>query len=249
MVDEPILEEALIVHVEAAALIAHITNDRSPLNATQFTTPKDYAHAVDPERTPDFRLWLEATRKEYELLDKTMGCWEVVDIDTLPNDANLVFKLKYKNGEYDRHKARIVALGYQQRKNVDYFVSFSPTASYVTIRLVLALTALPHWYGVDLDATGAFISAPLPPEEQVYLKGVPGYELPKGKCLLLKKTIYGLVQAPLSYFKFCKEVYAKVGLRQLDCDECVFVKCSQNIKGQPPLSVENIIESGAFTQR
>ena len=152
MVDEPILEEALMVHVEAAALIAHITNDRSPLNATQFTTPKDYAHAVDPERTPDFRLWLEATRKEYELLDKTMGCWEVVDIDTLPNDANLigvkwVFKIKYKNGEYERHKARIVALGYQQRKDVDYFASFSPTASYVTTRLVLALTALPHWTG------------------------------------------------------------------------------------------------------
>jgi len=180
-----------------------------------------------------------------------MGCWEVVDIDTLPEDANLigvkwVFKIKYKNGEYERHKARIVALGYQQRKNVDYFASFSPTASYVTIRLVLALTALPHWYGVDLDATGAFISAPLPPEEQVYLKGIPGYDLPPGKCLRLKKTIYGLVQAPLSYFKLCKEVYAKVGLRQLDCDECVFVKCSQNIKGQPPLSVENIIESGAF---
>ena len=88
----------------------------------------------------------------YELLDKTMGCWEVVDIDTLPNDANLigvkwVFKIKYKNGEYERHKARIVALGYQQRKDVDYFASFSPTASYVTIRLVLALTALPHWTG------------------------------------------------------------------------------------------------------
>ena len=112
--------------------------------------------------------------------------------------------------------------------------------------MVLALTALPHWYGVDLDATGAFISAPLPPEEQVYLKGIPGYDLPPGKCLRLKKTIYGLVQAPLSYFKLCKEVYAKVGLRQLDCDECVFVKYSQNIKGQPPLSVENIIESGAF---
>ena len=73
MVDEPILEEVLIVHVEAAALIAHITNDWSPLNATQFTTPKDYAHAVDPERTPDFRLWLEATRKEYELLDNEWG--------------------------------------------------------------------------------------------------------------------------------------------------------------------------------
>jgi hypothetical protein len=124
-----------------------------------------------------------------------------------------------KNGKYERYKARIV--GYQQRKNVDFFASFSPTAPYVTIRLVLALNALPHWYGVDLDATGAFISAPLPPEEQVYLKGIPGKDLPKGKCLRLKKTIYGLVQAPLSYFKLCKEVYAKVGLRQLDCDECL----------------------------
>jgi hypothetical protein len=251
MSGESVLEDILFVHVEAAALIAHITSNSAPSNATQFTCPKDYAHAIDPERSPDYRLWLEATRKEYELLDKTMGCWEVVDIDTLPQDANLigvkwVFKLKYKNGEYERHKARIVALGYQQRKNVDFFASFSPTASYVTIKLVLALTALPHWYGVDLDATGAFISAPLPPEEQVYLKGIPGYDLPKGKCLRLKKTIYGLVQAPLSYFKLCKEVYAKVGLRQLDCDECVFVKYSQNIKGQPPLSVENILESGAF---
>ena len=43
MVDEPILEEALIVHVEAAALIAHITNDRSPLNVMQFIILKDYA--------------------------------------------------------------------------------------------------------------------------------------------------------------------------------------------------------------
>ncbi len=24
------------------------------------------------------------------LYDKTMGCWEVVDIDTLPEDANLI---------------------------------------------------------------------------------------------------------------------------------------------------------------
>jgi hypothetical protein len=139
-----------------------------------------------------------------------MGCWEVVDIDTLPNDANLigvkwVFKLKYKNSEYELHKARIVALGYQQCKNVDYFASFSPTASYVMIRLVLALTALPHWYGVDLDATGTFISAPLPPEEQVYLKGIPGYDLPPGKCLRLKKTIYGLDNDDVFYLFLQKQ--------------------------------------------
>ena len=70
---EPALEEALIMHVEAPALIAHITPDRAPLNAIRFTAPKDYANVIDPERTPDFGLWLDASRKEYDLLDKTMG--------------------------------------------------------------------------------------------------------------------------------------------------------------------------------
>ena len=132
---------------------------------------------------------------------------------------------------------RIVSLGYQQRQDIDFFATFSPTASFVTIRLVMALTALPHWFSVDLDANGAFISAPLPPEEQVFLKGIPGYPLPEGKCLKLEKTIYGLKQAPINYFRLCKEVYAKCGLKQLESDECVFIKYAQNIKGQPPLTV------------
>ena len=46
MLDESNLEEALIVHVEAAALIAHITTDRAPLNATQFTTPSERESVV-----------------------------------------------------------------------------------------------------------------------------------------------------------------------------------------------------------
>jgi hypothetical protein len=97
-------------------------------------------------------------------------------------------QIKFTNGEYERHKARNVDL---QRKNVDFFTSFSPSASYVTIRLVLALTELPHWYGVDLDTTGAFISAPLPSEEQVHLKNILGYDLPKGKCLRRSWFKYG----------------------------------------------------------
>jgi hypothetical protein len=147
---------------------------------------QELAHAlfssVDPKRTPDFREWIAALEKEYNLLAYQMGCWELFDLNDLPEDANLigakwVLKLKYKNGEYETHKARIVALGYQQLHDIDFFATFSPNASYVTIRLVMALTALPIWFSVDLDATGVFISAPLPPEEQVFLKCIPGYPL------------------------------------------------------------------------
>ena len=89
--------------VEAAALITHITTGRAPLHSTSFTAPKDYFHAVDPLSTPDYREWIETIRKEYHLLDQTMGCWEIVAISLLPDDANLigvkwVFRIKFKNG-------------------------------------------------------------------------------------------------------------------------------------------------------
>ena len=84
-----------------------------------------------------------------------------------------VLKLKYTNGVYEKHKARIVARGFEQRKGVDYFHSFSPTASQVSLRLVLALTASPDFLSVDLDATSAFISAPLQGNEQVYMTAMP----------------------------------------------------------------------------
>ena len=61
---------------------------------------------------------------EYRLLNDDMKCWEVVNISDMPKGANLIgckwtYKLKFRNGVYDKHRARIVALGYQQRKNVD----------------------------------------------------------------------------------------------------------------------------------
>ena len=73
---EPALEEALIMHVEAPALIAHITCDRAPLNAIRFTAPKDYAHAIDAPPT-----FVSGSK----LVVKNTTCW--------------VFKIKFKNSE------------------------------------------------------------------------------------------------------------------------------------------------------
>jgi len=79
------------------------------------------------------------------------------------------------------HALRIVALGCQQRKGVNYFERFSPTVSQTTICLLLALTltALLGFRTEDYDVTCAFISAVL--DEQVYMRPVPGFPLPEGK--------------------------------------------------------------------
>ena len=57
----------------------------------------------------------------------------------------------------------------KRRELTTLLASFSPTASQVSIRLVYAITALPGWRTIDLDASAAFISATLPPNEYSYI--------------------------------------------------------------------------------
>ena len=51
------------------------------------------------------------------------------------------------------HRSRYVAKGFTQIKNVHYFESFAPVASFVTLRLVFALTALPHFHVNHYDVS------------------------------------------------------------------------------------------------
>jgi hypothetical protein len=67
-------------------------------------------------------------------------------------------------------------------------------------------------------------------DDVVYMDVIHGFPLPKGKCLRLLRKLYGLVQAPLAFYKLCREVYTGVGCRQLQSDECVFVRYEVNVK-------------------
>ncbi len=143
----------------------------------------------------EVRIWKEATDKEYYILEDKKKCWIKIKIKDIPHvksfiDVRWVFKLKYKNGVFEKHCARIVAKGYLQKKDIDYFESFVPTASHITIRLVLAITAIPGFFSYDYDAVCVFISSPLPVSERVYMKAVPGYPLEDDECLELHYTIY-----------------------------------------------------------
>ena len=179
--------------------------------------------------------WKQASDKEYFTLAEKKKCWKIIKIKDVPRgksliDVRWIFKLKYKNGIFEKHRARIVAKGYLQKKDIDYFESFAPTASHITIRLVLAITAVPGFFSYDYDAVCAFISAPLPASERVYMKAIPGYPLKDDECLELYYTIYGLKQSPRAYYLLCKKVYTEIGLTQLKTDECCFMLVKNNVK-------------------
>jgi hypothetical protein len=102
-------------------------------------------------------------------------------------------------------RPRVFAKGYLQKRTSD-FSSFSPTASQVTLRVILALTAMVGFKSWDLDVTCVFYQCTFAKGTEAVSESIEGYSLPKGKVLKLLKTIYGLIQTPLAFYLLCSKV-------------------------------------------
>ena len=221
------------------------------VSVPQFTLPNSHKAAM---AAPDRDYWIAACDKEYYGLD-AKGVWQIVDISTVPNNTRIigcrwVLDLKYKDGKYERHKGRIVALGYLQEQNVDFLSAFSPTASHPGLKLVQALFSIPGFWSLDFDALQAFVSATLPENEQVYMRAVPGYDIGPNKVLKLIKGLYGLRASARYFYLLSEEVYTqKCGLTLLQSDQCIFVRFEHNVLGATgPINNESILQSGVFHQ-
>ena len=94
-------------------------------------------------------------------------------------------------GKVVKAKARLVARGFSQREEIDYFETFSPCSSAASIRLLATACEL----DLDLchfDAEQAFVQSEL--DEEVYLRLPKGCGSMSGKVVRLRKSLYGLKQ-------------------------------------------------------
>ena len=105
-----------------------------------------------------------------------------------------MYKIKRTQSVYERREVRLMVKGYMQETGIHYDESFLPTISQATLRIVMVLTTMSGFGSWDLDATSAFILAVLSDDEVVYMEAIPGFPLPKGRCLRLLRTLYGLVR-------------------------------------------------------
>jgi hypothetical protein len=140
-------EQANIV-VICYALTEVVADEKVSTNPAQFaatyTEPLKYQDTLIAPECSGKMLWILSINRSR----RWAAGWCVVKISTLPPGVKpitckWVLKLKFANGVYEKHKARIVVRGFEQREGVDYFQSFSPTASQVSLSLVLALTTSP----------------------------------------------------------------------------------------------------------
>lgn len=99
-------------------------------------TPYTYSQVVK------YHVWCEAMKAEIFTLESN-NTWELVPMPPHTNvvDCKWLFKIKYKpNGDVERYKFRLVAKGFTQTCDVDYFETFAPVAKMATLRVLLATT-------------------------------------------------------------------------------------------------------------
>ena len=115
--------------------------------------------------------------------------------------------------------------GLSEKVKNTYRQLFSPVLTTMSLMLLFA-TAMANDRTLFLaDVTGAFLLAPLLPEEVVYARPPKGYENHpefNGKILRLVKSLYGLKQAPRRWYEFMRKVLIEHGMTNLACEKCMF---------------------------
>ena len=190
------------------------------------TEPTTVAEALSSDEK---QYWQEAIDDELASLERN-NTWEVTT-DLPPNirilKSRFVFKHKWENGEMTRHKARLVCKGFTQRPNVDYDLTYSPVPTTTTIRTVLALSATRGYTLAQADIKTAFLYGELDEERELFMELPPGIRMDKSghsPIVRLRKSIYGLKQAPLKWNERLARHMATLGFTRSLTDPCLFTK-------------------------
>ncbi|KAK2459095.1 putative mitochondrial protein [Trifolium repens] len=208
------------------------------LSLTVHTEPKSYAEAVK------FDCWRKAMQAELLALEKT-GTWFLVDkpLHVKPIGCRWVYKVKHHaNGTVERYKARLVAKGYNQIEGLDYFDTYSPVAKLTTVRLVIALASIHHWFLHQLDVNNAFLHGDL--QEDVYMTPPPNITAKPNQVCKLVKSIYGLKQASRKWYEKLTSLLLSHNYKQAASDHSMFTKQTASTFTILLVYVDDIILAG-----
>ncbi|GJX11713.1 putative ribonuclease H-like domain-containing protein [Tanacetum coccineum] len=163
-----------------------------------------------------------------ELLQfKLQKVWTLVD---LPKGKRAIgTKWVYRNkkderGIVVRNKAKLVAQGYTQEEGIDYDDVFSLVARIEAMRLILANASFMRFIVYQMDVKSAFLYGTI--KEEVYVCQPLGFEDPQfpDKVYKIEKALYGLHQAPRSWYETLSTYLLENRFRRGTIDKTLFIK-------------------------
>ena len=126
-----------------------------------------------------------------------------------------------------RAKVRLVARGFDQREGIDFFDTFFPCPSVVSIRLLAALACELDLDLRHFDAEQAFVQSDL--DEAVYISLPRSCGGLSGKVESLRRSLYGLNQASRTW-----HYHLVRGIKPFEFEQC-----------EADVSVMRSVENGA----
>ena len=147
-----------------------------------------------------------------------------------------------------RAKARAILLGYQD-PNYEFRSTTAPVMSRQTRQLFLQAAANRQWRIQKGDITGAFLQGREYPSELFCVpcdEILESMNLPSGSIVRLKRACYGLVDAPLEWYRTVAEFLESIGLTRLWSDACAWVWRPQGVlRGMVTGHVDDFLFGGA----
>ena len=165
--------------------------------------------------------WMRAIKEELASLQKN-DTWELVPRPPGKNIVKCKFVLRKKrnpDGTISKFKARLVICGNMDFDFVDE--SFAPVVSFSIVRLLLSYASARNYYVHHIDVSNAFLHGNL--DREVYMER-PKFldKSPEHYFCRLLKSLYGLREAPLIWYRLLGAKFTEIGLEKTQAAPCVF---------------------------
>jgi hypothetical protein len=228
-----------ISNIACALIKARHVSAKDLLNSTAPSSLIQHAKLHPTDKT----VWDKAYFEEYDGL-VNLDTWKVISEDeykaiknqvkrTLPTMAIATIKTN-SDGQPERAKYRIVALGNLDPHEWSKQDCFAPVLSQQELRLILALSARNKCIPKTGDVSQAFCQSYLPKDEIYVCRPPAGCPItPDNSYWKLLKTLYGLKRSPRHWYGMARKILLKIGFKQCQHSPCLFK--AHLIDGEPPI--------------
>ncbi|GJV63463.1 putative ribonuclease H-like domain-containing protein [Tanacetum coccineum] len=179
-----------------------------------------------PTSEQGFLSAVEAMQEEL-LQFKLKQVWILVDLPIGKRAIGTKWVFRNKKDERGiviRNKARLVAQGHRQEEGIDYEEVFAHVVRIEAIRLFLAYASFMGFLVYQINVKSAFLYRTI--EEEVYVIQPPGFKDPghPDKVYKVVKELYGLHQAPRSWYETLANYLLGNGFKRGKIDHALFIK-------------------------
>ncbi|CAI7837351.1 unnamed protein product [Closterium sp. NIES-53] len=123
------------------------------------------------------------------------------------------------NGSIDKYKARWVVRGFEQTHMVDFNLTYAPVGRHASVRILICIATVKQPPLRQIDVGSAFLYAPV--DAIIFVE-----DADDAVCLL-KKSLYGIKQAPRLWQQYLHTILTKLGFTQLPHDLGMYRKESR----------------------